>query len=189
MSRLTLSTAPLAKNLSLRAGDRRHWCGNPYPPTLCLRRPPFFLRRKKRGKERRQNQGFEILSAAEVPSASVLPTPRVGMCKFCALLSHRLCVPIRDALCACAALARRGRTSASTAFGASGRRPLRRAIGKRCVGAGVLDGPHRTCANFPINRRAGCPQPADWPCAVLPAGHTGPALQGKRIPTSLRSSE
>ena len=99
------------------------------------------------------------------------------MCKFCALLSHRLCVPIRDALCACAALAGRGRTSASTAFGASGRRPLRRAIGKRCVGAGVLDGPHRTCANFPINRRAGCPQPADWPCAALPAGPAGPALQ------------
>ena len=45
------------------------------------------------------------------------------------------------------------------------------------VGVGVLDGPHRTCANFPINRRAGCPQPADWPCAALPAGHTGPALQ------------
>ena len=51
-------------------------------PALCLRRPPFFLRRKKGGKERRQNQGFEILSAAEVPSASVLPIPRIGMCKF-----------------------------------------------------------------------------------------------------------
>ena len=113
---------PCKKPLSLRASDRRHWCGNPYP-----------LRR--------------------------------------------------------AALAGRGRTSASTAFGASGRRPLRRAIGKRCVRVGLPDDPHRACANFPINRRAGCPQPADWPCAVLPAGHTGPALQGKRIPTSLRSSE
>ena len=36
----------------------------------CLRRRPFFLRRKKGGKERRQNQGFEIFSAAEV-----LPVP------------------------------------------------------------------------------------------------------------------
>ena len=36
------------------------------------------------------------------------------MCKFCALLSHRLCVPIRDALCACAALAGREKTAAST---------------------------------------------------------------------------
>ncbi len=36
----------------------------------CLRRRPFFLRRKKGRKERRQNQGFEILSAAEV-----LPVP------------------------------------------------------------------------------------------------------------------
>ena len=36
----------------------------------CLWRRPFFLRRKKRRKERRQNQGFEILSAAEV-----LPVP------------------------------------------------------------------------------------------------------------------
>ena len=36
----------------------------------CLRRLPFFLRRKKGRKERRQNQGFEILSAAEV-----LPVP------------------------------------------------------------------------------------------------------------------
>ena len=35
------------------------------PPAL-----PFFLRRKKGRKERRQNQGFEILSAAEV-----LPVP------------------------------------------------------------------------------------------------------------------
>ena len=76
-----------------------------------------------------------------------------------------------------AALAGRGRTSASTAFGASGRRPLRRAIGKRRVGVGLPDDPNRACANFPINRRAGCPQPAAWPCAVLPAGHTGPALQ------------
>ena len=32
---------------------------------------PFFLQRKKGRKERRQNQGFGILSALEVPSASV----------------------------------------------------------------------------------------------------------------------
>ena len=45
------------------------------------------------------------------------------------------------------------------------------------VRVGLPDDPNRACANFPINRRAGCPQPADWPCAALPAGHTGPALQ------------
>ena len=44
------------------------------PPALrflCLRRLPFFLRQKKGRKERRQNQGFGILFAAEVPSTSV----------------------------------------------------------------------------------------------------------------------
>ena len=44
------------------------------PPALrflCLRRLPFFLRQKKGRKERRQNQGFGILFAAEVSSTSV----------------------------------------------------------------------------------------------------------------------
>ena len=59
-----------------------------------------------------------------------------------------------------AALAGRGKTSASTAFGASGRRPLRRAIGKRRVGVGLPDDPHRTCTKLLALRRAGCPQPA-----------------------------
>ena len=69
-----------------RRGERRKeetkkmedWCVGAMPtsarPTAfrvkCLRRRPFFLRRKKGRKERRQNQGFEILSAAEV-----LPVP------------------------------------------------------------------------------------------------------------------
>ena len=59
-----------------------------------------------------------------------------------------------------AALAGRGRTSASTAFGASGRRPLRSSIGKRFVGVGLPDDPHRTCTKLLALRRAGCPQPA-----------------------------
>ena len=42
------------------------------PKFLCrLRRLPFFLRRKKGRKERRQNQGFGILSADGVLPASV----------------------------------------------------------------------------------------------------------------------
>ena len=53
---------------------RRGRCLHRPAPTAfqvkCLRRRPFFLRRKKGRKERRQNQGFEILSAAEV-----LPVP------------------------------------------------------------------------------------------------------------------
>ena len=106
--------ACISRSLSLRAGDRRHRRGNPYPLRCASGGPLSFFGERKGGEERRQNQGFEILSAAEVSSASVLPTPRVGMCKFCALLSHRLCVPIRDALCACAGLAGRGKASAST---------------------------------------------------------------------------
>ena len=43
----------------------------PAPRFLCLRRLPFFLRQKKGRKERRQNQGFGILFAAEVSSTSV----------------------------------------------------------------------------------------------------------------------
>ena len=53
---------------------RRGRCLHRPAPTAfrvkCLWRRPFFLRRKKGRKERRQNQGFEILSAAEV-----LPVP------------------------------------------------------------------------------------------------------------------
>ena len=48
--------------------------GDPFPPALqflCLRRLPFFLRQKKGRKERRQNQGFGILFAAEVSTTSV----------------------------------------------------------------------------------------------------------------------
>mgnify|MGYP004513658415 CR=1 FL=1 len=44
------------------------------PPALrflCLRRLPFFLRQKKGRKERRQDQGFGILFAAEVSTTSV----------------------------------------------------------------------------------------------------------------------
>ena len=54
---------------------RRGRCLHRPAPTAfqvkCLRRRPFFLRRKKGRKERRQNQGFEILSAAEVPTVSI----------------------------------------------------------------------------------------------------------------------
>ena len=69
-------------------------CGNPQYPCarLCRPRLPFFLRRKKGRKERRQNQGFEILSAAEVPFKSALSATRIGISKFRVLLSYRLCI-------------------------------------------------------------------------------------------------
>ncbi len=53
-------------------GAPRPW--RSVPPALrflCLRRLPFFLRQKKGRKERRQNQGFGILFAAEVSTTSV----------------------------------------------------------------------------------------------------------------------
>ena len=53
-------------------GAPRPWRSvSPAPRFLCLRRLPFFLRQKKGRKERRQNQGFGILFAAEVSSTSV----------------------------------------------------------------------------------------------------------------------
>ena len=53
-------------------GAPRPWrSASPAPRFLCLRRLPFFLRQKKGRKERRQNQGFGILFAAEVSSTSV----------------------------------------------------------------------------------------------------------------------
>ena len=115
--------ACISRSPSLRTGDRRHRCGNPHPLRCASGGPLSFFGKRKGGEERRQNQGFEILSAAEVPSASVLPTPRVGMCKFCALLSHRLCVPIRDALCACAGLAKQGKPLRLLRGGVRARRP------------------------------------------------------------------
>ena len=53
-------------------GAPRPWqSASPVPRFLCLRRLPFFLRQKKGRKERRQNQGFGILFAAEVSTTSV----------------------------------------------------------------------------------------------------------------------
>ena len=74
--------ACISRSPSLRTGDRRHRRGNPHPQRCASGDPLSFFGERKGGKERRQNQGFEILSAAEAPSASVLPTPRIGMCKF-----------------------------------------------------------------------------------------------------------
>ena len=112
---------------NLAAPPRRRSCSAPHAKILslvrrsvipalyarlylrCLRRLPFFLRRKKGRKERRQNQGFGILSAAEVPPASVpFSHATAALCKFLTLLSHSLCVSIRDALCACAGWPDRG---------------------------------------------------------------------------------
>ena len=78
-------------NVSLRASDRRHWCGNSYP---CITPPvaPFLSAAKEREERTPSNQGFEILSAAEVPFKSALSATRIGISKFRVLLSYRLCV-------------------------------------------------------------------------------------------------
>ena len=96
------------------------------PPALrflCLRRLPFFLRRKKGRKERRQNQGFGILSAG-----GVLPAP----------------VPFRRA---------NGTEQISfLAFALSLRlHPLAAHAGPRCPGtAGVPSAPIAQCITFSL---------------------------------------
>ena len=74
---------------------------------------PFLSAAKEREERTPSKPRFCNPSAAEVPSASVLPTPRIGICKIRAVLSYGLCVSIRDALGACAGLAGWGETSAS----------------------------------------------------------------------------
>ena len=49
--------------------------------------------------------------------------PRIGLCKIYAVLSYRLCVPIRDALCACAGLAKQGKPLRLLRGGVRARRP------------------------------------------------------------------
>ena len=77
---------------------------------LCLRRLPFFLRQKKGRKERRQNQGFGILSAGGEQVVSKSFSPANWNVQIQSLLSYSLCVSLRDALRACAALAGQGKS-------------------------------------------------------------------------------
>ena len=49
--------------------------------------------------------------------------PRIGLCKIYAVLSYRLCVPIRAALCACAGLAKQGKPLRLLRGGVRTRRP------------------------------------------------------------------
>ena len=68
----------------------------------CLRRLPFFLRRKKGRKERRQNQGFGILSAAEVLIVSVPSCPaNRSVQNSCRAFVSPLRLPPRRTLCLC----------------------------------------------------------------------------------------
>ena len=118
--------------LCVIASQCAHWCGNPYPPALCCQCPqmptaaPFLSAAKEREERTPSKPRFCNPSAAEVPSASVLPTPRIGICKIRAVLSYGLCVSIRDALCACAGLAGWGETSASTVRRREGTPPYER---------------------------------------------------------------
>lgn len=73
-------------------------------------RGTFFPRRKKVPKERRQNQGFGILSAGGERVVSKSFSPANWNMQIQSLLSYSLCVSLRDALRACAALAGQGKS-------------------------------------------------------------------------------
>ncbi len=67
---------PLLPPLSLRSqcAHRLRQSAIPYAAPListCLQRDTFCQQRQKVSKDRRQNQGFEILSAAEAPTVSI----------------------------------------------------------------------------------------------------------------------
>ena len=84
---------PLQKNVSLRS-QCAHWL---WQSVIPLRPPmppaaPFLSAAKEREERTPSNQGFEILSAAEVPFKSALSATRIGISKFRVLLSYRLCV-------------------------------------------------------------------------------------------------
>ena len=93
-------------------GAPRPWrSASPAPRFLCLRRLPFFLRQKKGRKERRQNQGFGILFAAEVSSTSVSSYLADRDVQNLHLASYDLCGAIRWPLTrARAALTQQGNT-------------------------------------------------------------------------------
>ena len=80
----------------------------------CLRRRPFFLRRKKGRKEGRQNQGFEILSAAEVPTVSIsfLHANRSSQNSYLSFASSLRLIPRRAPRLCCPGLT--GKIFAST---------------------------------------------------------------------------
>ena len=114
-------------------------------PALRLRRLPFFLRRKKGRKERRQNQWFwnpfrgqdtarsGTIQPRELSTAKFAPCLRILSASNAAMRSAPV-LAWRDGgnLCVCRA-------------GRCGHRPLRNSIGKRCVGVGLPDDPNRTC--------------------------------------------
>ena len=115
-------------------------------PALRLRRLPFFLRRKKGRKERRQNQWFwnpfrgqdtarsGTIQPRELSTAKFAPCLRILSASNAAMRSAPV-LAWRDGgnLCVCRA-------------GRCGHRPLRLFIGNRCVGVGLPDDPNRACA-------------------------------------------
>ena len=127
---------------------------------VCLRRDTFCQQRQKVSKERRQNQGFGILSAAEVLTVSV-PFSHANRNKqtLCFAFASSLRLPPRRALRLCWLSCRRWPL----------RLPLLRRLGRR-----PLHAYRRTI------RRAGCPQPA----ALRPLHHCG-GVRARRPTTCL----
>ncbi len=97
--------------------NRAVGCGHPAAENHCILhhvscrpRLPFFPRRKKGRKERRQNQGFGILSAGGVRVVSKSFSLANWNVQVQSLLSYSPCVSLRDARPACAALAGQGKS-------------------------------------------------------------------------------
>ena len=115
----------------------------------CLRRLPFFLRRKKGRKERRQNQGFGILSAGGVLPAPV-PFRRANGNEQISFLAFALSLHLH---------------------------PLAAHAGPRCPGtAGVPSAPIAQCITFSLTPQRGPPsRPAAAPSG--PLGRTPPGIR------------
>ena len=103
----------------------------PYAAPListCLRRDTFCQQRQKVSKDRRQNQGFEILSAAEVPTVSIfsLHANRSSQNSYLSFASSLRLIPRRAPRLCCPGLT--GIIFASTVRRAVGITPYTRSV-------------------------------------------------------------
>ena len=106
--------------LSLRTGDRCH-CFT----IRSLLWAWYFLSSAKESTQRTPPKPMVQESFPRLKRRLYRPpfAPRIGLCKIYAVLSYRLCVPIRDALCACAGLAKQGKPLRLLCGGVRARRP------------------------------------------------------------------
>ena len=100
-------------------------CGNPRFPTTVLPPAAPFLSAAKEREERTPPKPMVKESFPRLKRRLYRPpfALRIGLCKIYAVLSYSLCVPIRDALCACAGLAKQGKPLRLLRGGVRARRP------------------------------------------------------------------